>query len=63
MLYQIDADYGEMAEKKAIIQLQEFFKFPFIKLGYHDTFDFYNEEQQLCIEIKARNKYILTHHQ
>ena len=61
MLYQIDCDYGAIAEKKAIIQLQEFFKIPLIKLSYYDTFDFYNEENQLYIEIKARQCQINTY--
>ena len=61
MLYQIDSDYGQIAEKKAVIQLQDFFKFPLIKLGYYDTFDFYNEEHQLYIEIKARRCQINTY--
>ena len=32
MLYEIDQNYGEQAEKKAIIQLQQHFNFPLIKL-------------------------------
>ena len=40
MLNHIDADYGGKAEKKAIIQLQKFFKFPLIKLDYYDTLIF-----------------------
>ena len=28
MLYEIDQNYGEQAEKKAIVQLMEYFKFP-----------------------------------
>ena len=61
MLYQIDADYEEQAEKKSIIQLQEFFKFPFIKLDYYDTFDFYYEQQELYIQLKSRRCKIDTY--
>ena len=60
MLYQIDADYGAIAGKKALIQLQEYFKFPLIKLSYYDTFDFYNDENRLYIEIKARRCQVNT---
>ena len=64
MNYQIDIDYGAKCEKKAIIQLQEYFKISLVKLDYYNTFDFYNEEQKLYIELKSRhcqvNTYITT---
>ena len=40
MLYEIDKNYGSEAEKRAIIQLESFFKFQLIKLDYYDTFAF-----------------------
>ena len=61
MLYQIDTDYGEIAKKKAIIQLQNFSKITLIKLDYYNTFDFYNEEQQLYIELKSRHCQVNTY--
>ena len=60
MLYQIDENYGEQAEKKAIIQLQLFFDNKLIKLDYYNPFDFYNE-QDLYIELKARRCQINTY--
>ena len=60
MLYEIDQDYGEQAEKKAIIQLQTFFDNKLIKLDHYNPFDFYNE-QNLYIELKARRCQINTY--
>ena len=61
MNYQIDINYGQIAEKKAIIQLQNFFKIPLIKLDYYNTFDFYNEHQNVYIELKSRRCKIDTY--
>ena len=61
MLYEIDQNYGEECEKKAIIHLQEYFKFPLIKLDYYNPFDFYNEQQNLYIELKSRRCQINTY--
>ena len=61
MNYQIDIDYGAKSEKQAIIILQEYFKFPLVKLDYYNIFDFYNEEQKLFIELKSRNCQINTY--
>ena len=60
MLYQIDENYGEKAEKTAIIQLQKHFNFTLIKLDYYNPFDFYNEKD-LYIELKARRCQINTY--
>ena len=54
MLYEIDLDYGLQPEKAAIIELQTFFGYTLTKLSYYDNFDFYNEKESICIEIKAR---------
>ena len=40
--------------KKTIIQLQKFFNFPLRKLDYYNAFDFYNEKEQVYIELKRR---------
>ena len=55
MNYQIDIDYGANCEKKAIILLQEYFKFQLVKLDYYNTFDFHNEQENVYIELKSRN--------
>ena len=44
MLYEIDQNYGEQAEKKAILQLQIFFDNKLIKLDYYNPFDFYMKQ-------------------
>ena len=61
MLYEIDKDYGEQSEKKAIIQLQQHFNFPIIKLDYYNAFDFYNETERVYIELKSRRCQISTY--
>ena len=61
MLYQIDENYGEQAEKKAIIILQQHFNFPLIKLDYYNAFDFYNETERVYIELKSRRCQINTY--
>ena len=61
MLYQIDENYGEQAEKKAIIILQQHFNFPLIKLDYYNAFDFYNEKECVYIELKSRRCQINTY--
>ena len=61
MNYQIDIDYGAKSEKQAIIILQEYFKFPLVKLDYYNIFDFYNEEQNVYIELKSRQCQINTY--
>ena len=61
MLYQIDTDYGNLAEKQAVIHLQNHFKFPLFKLDYYNTFDFYNETEKVYIEIKSRRCKIDTY--
>ena len=61
MLYEIDKNYGDQAETNAIGQLQEYFKFPLIKLNFFNPFDFYNEQQNLYIELKARRCRINTY--
>ena len=61
MLYEIDKNYGEECEKKAIIQLQIFFDNKLIKLDYYNPFDFYNEQQNLYIELKSRRCQINTY--
>ena len=54
MLYEIDLDYGLQPEKAAIIELQTFFGYALTKLSYYDNFDFYNEKESICFEVKAR---------
>ena len=61
MLYQIDENYGEKAEKTAIIQLQQHFNFTLIKLDYYNPFDFYNETERVYIELKSRRCQINTY--
>ena len=61
MNYQIDIDYGANCEKKAIIILQEYFKIPLVKLDYYNTFDFYNEQENVYIELKSRNCQVNTY--
>ena len=61
MNYQIDIDYGANSEKKAIILLQEYFKFPLVKLDYYNIFDFYNEEENVYIELKSRQCQVNTY--
>ena len=61
MLYEIDKDYGEQAEKTAILKLQIFFDNKLIKLDYYNPFDFYNEQQNLYIELKSRRCQINTY--
>ena len=61
MNYQIDIDYGQIAEKKAIILLQEYFKFSLVKLDYYNSFDFYNEQENVYIELKSRHCQVNTY--
>ena len=61
MSYQIDENYGEKAEKTAIIQLQQHFNFTLIKLDYYNPFDFYNETERVYIELKSRRCQINTY--
>ena len=61
MNYQIDIDYGAKSEKQAIIILQQYFKFPLVKLDYYNIFDFYNEDQKVFIELKSRNCHVDTY--
>ena len=60
MLYEIDKNYGDACENKAIVKLQLFFDNKLIKLDYYNPFDFYNE-QDLYIELKARRCQINTY--
>ena len=61
MNYQIDIDYGAKSEKQAIIILQEYFKFPLVKLDYYNIFDFYNEQENVYIELKSRHCQVNTY--
>ena len=60
MLYEIDKNYGDACENKAIVKLQLFFDNKLIKLDYYNPFDFYNEKD-LYIELKARRCQINTY--
>ena len=53
MLYEIDVNYVEKCEKIVIIKSQEFFNNKPIKWSHFDNSDFYDEKEEMYIELKS----------